>query len=126
MTHVCPDCGMEHGGPEPVVVEDNSDKAAAELGDASVEIARVEAGRDVEVAKITAKTIDAETEAELARLRARVEVLETSTLPAPEPEPVPIVVPDPGPEPEPEPEPAPAPPESEPPAAESKPRGYWG
>lgn len=103
--HNCPDCGIEHGEPEPVIVEDNSDKAAEAVGDASVEVARIEADRDVAVAKIANRGLDEDTAALIAGLQARVDVLERASAPA---EPEPLVIPVPEPEPEPEPVPAPA------------------
>jgi len=105
--HPCPECGIEHGEPEPVVVEDNSDKAAEAAGEASVEVARIEAKRDVDVARIQNRGLDEQLAADLAALQARIDVLEAAAIP-PEPEPVVLPVP----EPEPEPEPVPAPEET--------------
>lgn len=103
------DLGYDHEEPEPVVVEDNSDKVAETTSDAAVEIARLEAERDIKVAKIAARQDDEEQVSELAAMRARLDVLEAALAP-PEPEPMP--------EPEPvvvvsEPDAAAAPPEKE-------------
>lgn len=123
---VC-DMGHEHPDPtpEPVVVEDKSAEDVAEtVSDAEVEIARINAQRDVEVEKLYNKGLDQERETELARLRARVEVLEAAMAPpAPEPEIVPVPVPEPEPDPEPGP---PAPPETgEPKTAKKSGGGWW-
>lgn len=81
MTHACPDCGIEHGEPEPVVVEDNSDKAAEHEGEAAVEIARLETKRDVKVAQIQSRAIDEEARVQIAALAAEIEVLRTAAAP---------------------------------------------
>jgi len=120
--HSCPDCGIEHGEPEPVIIEDNSDKAAAVEGEAAIEIARLETGRDVAVAKIVNRSADEETAAVIAGLQARVDVLEAAALP---PEPEVIEMPEPEPEPEPEVEEVTAPPEVTAPKTGKKSKGWW-
>lgn len=94
--------GFDHPEPEPeIIVEEAPD--VEPVAEASVEIARIEADRDVQTAKIYAKGEDADTAALIAALQARIEVLEQSNMP-PEPEPIPVVVDPPAPAPQPEPE----------------------
>lgn len=119
--------GHEHPDADPVevVTEDKSAEDVAEtVSDAATEQTRIEAERDVAVAKLAAKAADQERETELARLQARVDVLEAALAPpAPEPEPEPVIV-----EPEPEPEPGPPAPEEHEPKpehSESAPSGGW-
>jgi chemosensory pili system protein ChpA (sensor histidine kinase/response regulator) len=97
---------MEH---EEAVVEAAPEPEVPEaVTDAAVEIARIDADRDIQTAKIYAKGNDEDTAALLAAMAARIEILEAErTPPEPEPEPV-VIVADPPPEPEPEPEPGPA------------------
>lgn len=121
------DLGFEHEEPEPepVVLEEPSAEAIAEEeSGAVVKVAEIEAARDVEVAKIANKAIDAEAAAEMAALRARVEILEAAAVP---PEPEPVIMPVAEPAPEPDPEPTPPPPETEPKAEAGKESsGWWG
>jgi hypothetical protein len=121
------DMGHEHPDPPPaeMVVEDKSAEVVAEEGhDEAVEVARIVADRDVQVAKIERKAVDEETVVQMAALQARVDVLEAAAAPpAPEPEILPVPVPEPGPEPEPGP---PAPPEHDGPEPEkNKGSGGW-
>ncbi len=90
--------GYEHEEPEPVVVEAPDTEPVAE---ASVEVARIEADRDVKVAKIEAGTdrieIDSRVDALEAKIDGMREVLDRlAPEPEPEPEPEPVVV-EPGP-----------------------------
>jgi len=120
----CAECGQALPEPE-VVVEEAVDLEP--VAEAEVEIARIEADRDVQVAKIEAKVADDEIVAELAALRAEVEVLRAQAAPEPEQEQAVVVVADPEPEPEPvaEPEPPVVEP-SEEPAAKKRKSAWWG
>jgi len=102
MSHDCPGCACE---PEPVIVETAPDMTP--VADASVDVARIEADRDVAVAKVNARAIDEEAVAEMARLQARVDVLEAAAAPPPPP-PAVIDLPPPS-----EPEPDMAPPKAD-------------
>lgn len=107
--HTCPDCGIEHEQPMPeVVVEEAMDPEP--IADASVEVARIEADRDIAVAKIEHKALDEELVMQLSALQARLDALEAMNAPEPEPEPV-VITEAPAPEPEP----------MEPPKAEERP-----
>lgn len=99
------DQGFEHPDPEPEVIVEAPDTEP--VAEAAVEVARIEADRDVAVAKIVNRGMDEDMAANLAALQARVDVLEAAAMPEPEPEPIVIPVP------EPEPEPVPAPVEEE-------------
>lgn len=122
------DLGFEHEDPEPeqVVVEDKSAEDVAETAaGAEVEVARINADRDVATAKIYARQADEETVATMAAMAARIDVLEAALAPPPPPEPeeLPVEVPEPEPEPEPE-----SLPDVEPPKAEGGKkgdRGWW-
>jgi len=104
------DMGFEHADPEPpVVVEEAPDMEPA--AEAAVEVARIEAKRDVDVAKIEARVEDDEMVLRMAALEGEIkgmrELLDrvAPPEPEPEPEPEPVIV---------EPEPAaPPPPEGE-------------
>lgn len=111
--------GYEHEDPEPepIVVDDGTADAAEAVSDASVEVARIQADRDVTVAKIEHRAVDEELVTSLAAMQARLDVIEAAMAP-PEPEPV-VVVPEPAPEPEPI---AEAPPETEHHAPKEAPR----
>ena len=111
---ICPTCGHE----EVPVVEEQPLEATEAVTEASVEIARIEADRDVTLAKIGAKTDETIVESEIAQLRGELagmrELLDRI---APKTEPVedapePVVVVNP------EPEPVIDEPEAEAPAAE--------
>lgn len=82
-----------------------------EVTEAAVKIAQIESDRDIALAKIAAKQIDPDLEAENAAMRAELETLRALVAPpepAPEPEPV-VVVADPQDEPESEPDSLPEP-----------------
>jgi hypothetical protein len=130
----CPDCGVDHH-PEAVeaaaeveaaeVIAEGVEGAAHEEGRADVEVAKVEADRDVEVARINAKVEAGWQEARVVELEGQVsgmrEIIDRLTAPPaePGPEPAPAVeVVD---------EPAePPPPEDKPaPPAPKKKRGWW-
>jgi hypothetical protein len=91
MTHICPECGLEHAVDVPVVV---TEEPAGEVAEAAVAIAEIEAGRDVKLAQINAGTEEAWRDARIAELQGELngmkEMLER--LMPPEPEPVPVVV----------------------------------
>lgn len=98
------DQGFDHPDPEPeVVVEEAPDLEP--VADAAVEIARIEADKEVTITKIQHRALDDELAVELAALRAENETLRAQLAP-PEPEEVPVVVEAPA-EPEAEPESAP-------------------
>jgi len=83
MMHDCPNC--EHEA-EPVVVESGPDPAAVEIaGEASVEVARIEADRDVVIAKLQTRSVDEEVAVQLAALAAENDALRAQLAPA-EPE----------------------------------------
>jgi hypothetical protein len=97
------DLGFDHPDPEPeVIIEEAPDTEP--IAEASVEVAKIEADRDVAVAKIANRGMDEDTAALIAGMQARIEVLEAANMPA---EPEPVVIPMPAEEPEPEPAPAP-------------------
>lgn len=95
MSHPCPECGLEHA-----VVGQVADDAVPAA--AAVEIAGIEAERDITLAKIAAKSEDPERGEEIARLRGELtglrELVQRLAPPPPEPEPVPVPVPVPDPE----------------------------
>lgn len=96
--HQCPTCGMECEGPaaEPVVTDlVSAEKVAAAVGESEVRIAEINAGRDVQTAKVYARRNDEETVAAMAGMQARIDVLEAAMAPPAEPEPVVIPVPEP-------------------------------
>ena len=99
MTHQCPDCGLEHqvDVPEPVIVD------AEPAADAVVQVAQIEADRDVTIARLGAKTEQGWQEQRIAELEGQLtgmqEMLARLNPPEPEPEPVPVVVQEPEPEP---------------------------
>jgi len=82
--------GFDHPDLEPeIVVEEAPDMEP--VADAAVEIARIEADKEVSIAKIYNRSDDEQTIAELAALRAENEVLRAQLAP-PEPEPEEIAV----------------------------------
>ena len=96
--------GFDHPDPEPeIVIEEAPDTEP--IADAAVEIARIEADRDVTITKIENRAADEELLATVAALTAENEALRAQLAP-PEPE-VPVIVAEPAPEPEAEPEGAP-------------------
>lgn len=97
--HRCGECGLFHGqevddggfAPEP---ESAEVVEAAEVTDAAVQIAEIEAARDVELAKIGARVTEVdERDVRIAELEAEVRALRVPA-PAVEPEPIIIEVPD--------------------------------
>ena len=92
MIHACADCGIEHEAPEPeVLVEEAVD--VEPIADANVEVARIEAERDVTIAKISAKMEEKHDETEIEVLRAEIRALrDLIAPPVPEPEPAPVVI----------------------------------
>jgi hypothetical protein len=126
MSHSCADCGYEHDGPivEPVVEVNPEPVAAAE-----VEIARIQAERDVAVARIEGNVEKGWQEQKLTELEARLAgMAETlAALAPPAPEPVPVTVAEPEPEPVAEPVGTEPPPPVEPAAPTSRKRSnpWW-
>lgn len=133
---VCEMCGVDHH-PEAVeaaaeieaaeAMADGAEGAAHEVARADVEVAKVEAERDVEVARINAKVEAGWQEARVAELEGQVsgmrEVLDRimnppAPDPEPEPEPVAVAVDD-GP-------PAPEQQQAPPAAPKQKSKGWWG
>ena len=127
MSHTCPDCGLEHA----VAIDEVADVVETEaVTEAAVEIARIEADRDVTLAKVNAKVEEGWQEQRIAELEGRIsgmqEMLDRLTpQPEPEPEAVPIVA-------APQPEPVIEEPEVQPPPiveapAGKKPKGnaFW-
>jgi len=118
----CETCGQVVPEPE-VAVEEAVDLEP--VAEASVEVARIEADRDIKVAKIAAHVADDELELRLAALEGELRgIKEAMVQPEPEvaPEPV-IVAQDVAPEPEPE---MPPREEREEPKAPRKPKGFFG
>jgi hypothetical protein len=115
--HYCPYCGVGHGGESeqeaaPIVVEDNT------VTPAEVEIARINADKEIRLAKIAAGVLDQERDEDLARAEGRAEgMAEAIDTLTPDPDPVPVMVDSPAPEPEAEPDVAPPPPVSDVPAS---------
>lgn len=105
------DLGFDHEDPEPIIVEEAVD--VEPVAEATVEVARIEADRDVAVAKIERGVIDEEVAARIAALEAENETLRGQLAPPEEEQQQAVVVVS---DPEPEPEPAA---EAEPPAVES-------
>lgn len=87
----CPTCGIDHHAepvaePEPVVVVDDT------VTPAEVEIARIQAERDVKLAKIQAGVTETVVEAENSHAEAKAEILDDLLTPEPEPEAEPVIV----------------------------------
>lgn len=107
--HFCPYCGEHHGAMEeaPVAAEVVADVSAEEAG-AAVQIAEIEADRDIRLAKIAAAAEETHDETEVEVLRAEVRTLREmieKIVPEPEPTtPEPVIVAQEVPAPEPEPE----------------------
>ncbi|MBO2460982.1 hypothetical protein [Actinomadura violacea] len=83
---------------EIILVDDAPAEAAeavAEVADAQVEVAKIEAKRDVDLARESTKAAEVYANEELAALRGRVQAMEAilETLAPPEPEPVPEAAP---------------------------------
>lgn len=131
MSHLCPDCGLEHGDAQVAVAETEP------IAEASVEVARIEAERDVTIARLSAKTERevsendlqgriAELEGQLVGMAATLATL-APTQPMTEEEPTPVIVDEPEPEPAmPEPVAAAPPVVDEPPARRKKSNPWWG
>jgi hypothetical protein len=71
-------------------------EAVAEVADAQVEVAKIEAKRDVDLARESTKAAEVYANEELAALRGRVQAMEAvleTLAPQPEPEPVPEAAP---------------------------------
>lgn len=117
--------GFEHPDPEPVVIEEATDLEPA--ADAAVEIARVEANRDIKVAQIVNRAADEDTVARLAALEAENETLRAQLAPPPEEQQqeAVVVVADPAPEPVAE-EAPPVVEPSEEPASKKRKSAWWG
>lgn len=98
--HYCPMCGEHHAGETPAEAEAAAViETAAEITSAEVEIARINAKRDVDLARISAGMADAERDQELAHaegvidgMRDVVETVAPEPEPAPEPDPEVVVV----------------------------------
>ena len=130
MTHVCQGCGLEHEDvtepAEPVIVDTEP------IADANVQVAEIEANRDVTIARIQAKSEEAWQESRVAQLEAELtgmrETLARLAPPAPEPDPDPepvVIMDDPEPEPVTE-EPTAVPPTPEPaPPKPKKGNAFW-
>jgi hypothetical protein len=89
VSHICPQCGLEHDF-EAAVVETEV------AGEAAVEIATIEADRDIALARIAAKAEETEDQRRIAGLEGEMrgmrEMLERLMPPEPEPEPEPVPV----------------------------------
>src|SRR2546430_15603827 len=90
---ICPECGFDR----PDIVEVPAETEAAETAaDATVEIARIEADRDVTLAKVHAKTEESWQETRVAELEGKLagmqELLDRLNPPEPHPEPRPVIV----------------------------------
>jgi hypothetical protein len=117
--------GFEHADPEPVIIEEAVD--VEPIADATVEVARIEADRDVAVAKIEARVADEELVAALAALTAENEALRAQLAPQEQQQEAVVVIADPEPEPEPVAEEAPpAVEESSEPVAKKRKSAWWG
>lgn len=123
----CHNCGAEQPGTAAAAADVAE---VAQASSAEVEIARIQADRDVTLARIQAKQAQPELEADLARAEGKAEVLEEIIAPPPVPEePIVVAAGDPAADPEPEPEmevPAEAePPDAGPAAAVRGPSNPW-
>lgn len=99
----CSSCGAAEPDAPAIIAENPEPEAAAELTRAEVEIAKIQAERDVKLARIGAGIDDASRDQALARAQGEAGVLKDIITP----DPAPVVVTDPVPVPEPEPEPDP-------------------
>ena len=98
MVQPCPDCGHVHPVTLPEAeVEATHEEAKADenvaetISSGEVEIARIQADRDVTLAKIERGIIGAEIEASTEENAVKAEILDEVMTP-PEPDPVPVVV----------------------------------
>lgn len=91
----CPECGVDHHAE---VVEDESPVTVVEaesVTDKDVEIAKINAKRDVDLARISAGMIDHDRDVQAARVEGKAEALEQviePPEPEPEPEPEPVII----------------------------------
>jgi hypothetical protein len=102
--HNCPDCGIEHEVPEPVMIEPDPAPAVEAAGEADIEIARVQGNTAIKLARIEAGTARAELESRVGELEAQLSGFKDALdrlAPPPAPEPAAVVVEPPA-EPEPE------------------------
>lgn len=103
--HACDNCGLLHedmaAAPaeqagEPGESARAEETVTEEVASATVEVARIEADRDVKVAKISAGVAEVEVESRLAevegQLRGMREALDRLVPEVPEPDPEPVVV----------------------------------
>jgi hypothetical protein len=92
----CPGCGAKLNREVEEAEVHETETQTEQITDSAVEIARIEANRDVAVAKINAGVVEHSTEveqaAELAHAEGKAEGLETALAPEPEPAPEPVVV----------------------------------
>lgn len=89
----CPECGTDHHAGD--VIEDESPVTVVDntVTPAEVEIARINAERDIKLARIAAGMQDAERDEQLARAEGKADALEQIvTPPEPDPEPDPVVI----------------------------------
>lgn len=132
--HYCQYCGAQHGeemeaaGTAVETGTEITEGVAEEITDASVEIAKIEATRDVTIAKVEAGVAETELESRLSELEGEIrgmrEVLDRiAPEPDPEPEPAPVVVQEVASEPEPE---LPPREESHEPRAPRRKTGFFG
>jgi hypothetical protein len=115
----------------PISMEPTEPGTDAVEAAAAVEVAKVEADRDVKIAEEDTKRAEVYAAEENAELRGRVAALEETvaklTPPEPAPEPEPVVIVEPPAEPaEPEPAVEPPPAENKPAAPKTKRSGWWG
>lgn len=116
--------GFDHPEPEPVVIEEAPDTEP--IADAAVEIARIEADRDVTIAKVVNRAADEDVAATIAALQAENDALRAQLAPPHEEQQqeAVVVVADPEPAPVTE-EPPPAVEPSEEPAAKKRKNAWW-
>ena len=120
----CAECGQATPEPE-VVIEEAVDLEPVAV--AEVDVARIQADRDVTIAKIQSKVIDEELTAQLAALAAENEALRAAAAPQEQQQEATVVVAEPDPEPEPVAEAEPPVVEhSDEPAAKKKRSAWWG
>jgi hypothetical protein len=83
----------EDGSVIVVPVADPEVAEAGALAEASVEVARIQADRDVQLAKIEARSVEPDLEAQLAAALAEVDALRTQLAPPAVEQPAPVEVP---------------------------------
>lgn len=95
----CPECGVEFDAHAAHSQPEAEEVVGAELADAAVQVAEIEANRDVTIARIEAKADEAHDETEVEALKREIAGMrEALALVAPQP---PVAEPEPAPEPEP-------------------------